>query len=79
MEERKNGNRARMGTGPAGKLLQSCRQELLGIWVKGMVLEEERRQDPSYTLQIELIKLPNGLETRNERTWGIKSDTLVSR
>lgn len=38
-------------------------------------MDKERRLDLSYVLQIELIKLVNGLELEGE---GINSDTWVS-
>lgn len=39
---------------------------MLVMQVKKMILDREEREDSSYILQIESIKLPNGLETGRE-------------
>lgn len=39
---------------------------MLVTWAKKMALDKENRLDSTYILQIETIKLPNGLEIGNE-------------
>ena len=58
--------------------LQLCRQEMLAIWVKKVVLDKERKLHPRYILQMESVKLPNGLETGSKGKRRIKSDASSS-
>lgn len=60
MEERKNGNRARMEEGQLGGFGNNAGKKCDMANIKGMVLHKGRRLDFSSMLQIGSIKLPNG-------------------